>query len=306
MILGMPEAAEAGKQNCKARRWRVDCPVVAPAPAPSNGAPTISGTPPASVVSGQSYSFTPVASDPEGAALTFAIVNRPAWASFSAASGRLAGTPSSSAVGEYQDVRITVSDGVNQASLAPFSVTVLQSNRAPVIAGSPPASVLEGQAYAFRPAASDADGDALSFSISNRPGWASFNSATGALSGTPGPGTAGSYAGITIRVSDGAATATLPSFSIGVLQAANGSATLSWQPPTTRTDGSPLTNLAGFRIRYGTTIGSYPNLIDIPNGGLTSAMIENLPPATWYFVISAYDAAGSESVNSSPVSKSIT
>ena len=127
-----------------------------------------------------------------------------------------------------------------------------------------------------------------------------------ARSSPPGPGTAGSYAGITIRVSDGTATATLPSFSIGVLQVANGSATLSWQPPTTRTDGSPLTNLAGFRIRYGTTIGSYPNLIDIPNGGLTSAMIENLPPATWYFVISAYDAAGSESVNSSPVSKTIT
>jgi hypothetical protein len=303
-ILAAPDVAEAGKQNCKARRWRADCPVAAPAP--SNGAPTISGTPPATAVTGQSYAFTPVAADPEGATLTFAIVNRPAWATFSASTGRLAGTPSSSAVGEYQDIRITVSDGVNQASLAPFGVTVLQSNRAPVISGSPTASVLEGQAYAFRPAAADADGDALTFSISNRPAWASFNAATGALTGTPGPGTAGSYTGIAIRVSDGTATATLPSFSIGVLQAANGSATLSWQPPTTRTDGSPLTNLAGFRIRYGTAVGSYPNVIDIRNAGLTSAVIGNLVPATWYFVISAYDAAGSESANSSPVSKTIT
>ena len=75
--------------------------------------------------------------------------------------------------------------------------------------------------------------------------------------------------------------------------------------PTTRTDGSPLTNLAGYRIRYGTSSGSYPNLIGIPNGGLTSAVIENLPPATYYFVISAYDTAGAESVNTSPVSKII-
>ena len=85
-----------------------------------------------------------------------------------------------------------------------------------------------------------------------------------------------------------------------------GSATLSWQAPSTRTDGTPLTNLAGFRIRYGTSSGSYPNVIQIPNAGLSSAVVGNLPPATYYFVISAYDTAGAESANTSPVSKTIT
>jgi hypothetical protein len=84
-----------------------------------------------------------------------------------------------------------------------------------------------------------------------------------------------------------------------------GSATLSWQAPTTRTDGSALTNLAGYRVRYGTASNSYPNVVTIPNGGLTSATIENLPPATWYFVVSAYDSQGMESANTSPVSKTI-
>ena len=46
-------------------------------------------------------------------------------------------------------------------------------------------------------------------------------------------------------------------------------------------------------------------MIDIPNGGLTSAVVQNLPPATYYFVASAYEMTGNESVNSSPVSKTV-
>ena len=298
-------AAEAGTpQTCKWKRWRLVCQPTTTTP-PSNAAPSISGTPPSSIVAGQTYSFTPVASDPNGNALTFTIANRPTWASFSASTGRLTGTPASSAVGQYVDIRISVSDGQLSTALAPFSITVTQGNRAPTISGSPPTSAREGQAYAFTPSAVDADGNRLSFSITNRPAWAQFNTANGALTGTPGTGTVGNYASITIRVSDGIATAALPAFSIAVQQSAMGSATLSWQPPTTRTDGTSLTNLAGYRIRYGTSSGNYPNLIGIPNGGLTSAVIENLPPSTYYFVISAYDTAGAESVNTSPVSKTI-
>lgn len=297
--------ADAGTgQNCRWKRWRLVC-TATPAPPPANVAPTISGTPPTSVLAGQNYSFTPVASDPNGNTLTFTIVNRPAWATFSASTGRLTGTPASSAVGQYVDIRIGVSDGQAQTSLAPFSISVTQGNRAPMISGSPPTSAREGQAYAFTPSAADADGNPLTFSIVNRPAWAQFNTGNGALTGTPGAGTVGNYASITIRVSDGIATTALPAFSIAVQQSAMGSATLSWQAPTTRTDGSPLTNLAGYRIRYGTSSGNYPNLIGIPNGGLTSAVIENLPPSTYYFVVSAYDTAGAESVNSSPVSKTI-
>lgn len=272
----------------------------------TNTAPTIAGTPPGSVATGQSYAFTPTAQDAEGNALTFSIVNRPAWASFSSSTGRLSGTPASSSVGEYIDIRISVSDGRLSSSLAPFSISVLQENRPPTISGTPATAAREGQAYAFTPAAGDADGDPMTFSVVNRPAWAAFSSSTGALTGTPGTGSVGSYSNITIRVSDGVASTSLPAFSIDVQQVATGSATLSWQAPTTRTDGSPLTNLAGFRIRYGTASGSYPNVITIPNGGLTSAMIENLPAATWYFVVSAYDSTGAESANSSPVSKTIS
>jgi hypothetical protein len=292
------EAKQSGRCNGKGKAAR--CSTVS-----TNTAPTISGSPSGAVTTGQSYAFTPSASDADGNTLTFSIANRPGWASFSSSTGRLSGTPRSSAAGEYIVIRISVSDGAASASLAPFSIVVNQANRAPTLGGTPPTTAREGLAYSFIPTAADADGDTLTFSIVNRPSWASFNSSTGKLSGTPGAGTVGSYANIAIQVSDGTATVSLPAFSVEVQQASMGSATLSWQAPTTRTDGTPLTNLAGYRIRYGTAPGSYNNVVTIPNGGITSAVVSNLPPATYYFVASAYDTTGAESNNSSAVSKTI-
>jgi len=95
----------------------------------------------------------------------------------------------------------------------PLPVT---SNTAPVISGNPPISVNEGSAYAFTPVAFDADGDILVFSVENLPSWAIFNTATGRVSGTPSQDDAGVYSGVTIRVSDGNATATLPAYNIVV------------------------------------------------------------------------------------------
>lgn len=270
-----------------------------------NRAPRLSGTPSATALVGEAYAFKPAASDPDGDRLVFSIANKPPWATFSTSTGRLAGTPPAKATGQHVGIRIGVSDGRTTASLGPFSITVGTANRPPVIRGTPTADLLVGQAYEFRPAASDADGDALRFSIANKPAWASFDAATGRLSGTPGAASAGTYANVTIRVSDGAATVALPSFSISVQQASNGSVTLSWLPPTRREDGSPLTNLAGYRIRYGTSPDRFTGVVDVPQAGITSAVIENLPPAKYYFVMSAYDSDGNESVNTPAVSKTI-
>ena len=120
-----------------------------------------------------------------------------------------------------------------------------------------------------------------------------------------GTGTAGSYPNIVITVSDGKAETSLSAFTITVQQAASGTATLSWAPPTTRTDGTPLTNLACYKIHYGTSQGSYPNRVTIDNPGITTYVIENLAPATYYFVTTAFDATGGESDYSNVASKTI-
>ncbi|HKX99521.1 MAG TPA: putative Ig domain-containing protein [Steroidobacteraceae bacterium] len=270
-----------------------------------NQAPVIQGTPSGSVTVGEAYAFVPTASDPEGATLSFSIGNKPPWASFSTTTGRLSGTPTAAAEGVHVDIVIRVSDGKLSAELPAFDIEVTAGNAAPTISGTPPTSAQEGQAYSFRPAAADPDGDLLSFTIANRPPWASFDPQTGRLYGTPGAGTVGVYRDITIRVSDGTLVSALPAYSISVEQASLGSATLSWTPPTQRIDGTPLENLAGYRIRYGTAPGSYTSQLQIPNPGITSCVIENLPPGTYYFVAIAYDAVGLESAPSAAVSKTI-
>ena len=263
----------------------------------SNTAPSISGNPSATVNAGENYSFTPTASDPENDNLTFSVSNQPSWASFDSSTGRLSGTPSNGDAATYNGIVISVSDGEFSDSLAAFSIVVsaVASNSPPQISGTPAASVNEGQAYSFTPSASDADGDTLTFSISGQPSWASFDPLTGGLSGTPGAADVGVYSNIVISVSDGQASDSLPAFSISVEAISLGSATLSWTAPTQNEDGSQLVDLAGYKLYWGTTSGSYPNSVTINNATVTTYLVENLAPGTYEFVATSFNTSGVES-----------
>jgi hypothetical protein len=275
----------------------------------ANKSPTITGTPPATAKVGTAYSFQPTASDPEGKALTFSIRNKPSWATFSTSTGRLAGTPT--ATGTFSSIYIMATDGVTSASLIPsFSITVSASsgtsNSAPTITGTPATTAKVGTAYSFTPTAKDANGDPLTFSITNKPAWATFSTSTGKLSGTPS--TTGTHSGIAIKVSDGKVSTSLATFSIVVNPASSGttgSASLSWTPPTRNTDGSTLSNLAGYRVSYGTSASSLSKVVTVANPGVSSYVVDGLTSGTWYFTVKAYTSSGTESSASSVVSKSI-
>lgn len=192
---------------------------------------------------------------------------------------------------------------------ANFSNIVVQNVSAPPPQGSPPqisgtpqTKVSAGQSYSFTPTASDPDGDALFFDIANRPGWLAFSATTGALNGTPASADAGMYSGVTIQVSAGGQQATLAPFAIEVMQGASGNVAVHWTPPTQNQDGTAITDLGGFRIRYGTDPGSYANVITIANPGITSHVIQNLAPDQYYFVFTAYNANGVESAYSQEIS----
>ena len=176
-------------------------------------------------------------------------------------------------------------------------------NHAPTISGTPTGSVMSGQPYSFTPSSNDTDGDSLTFTITNKPGWAAFSISTGQLTGTPGGADVGTYSGIQIAVSDGTATANLTAFSVQVVAMATGSATLSWTPPTQNTDGSALMNLAGYKIYWGQSQGSYANSVTVTNPGLSSYVVDQLTPATWYFVATAINSQGVESAFSNAASK---
>jgi hypothetical protein len=266
-----------------------------------NRAPTISGNGTRTVTVGQAYSFTPTASDPDGNTLTFSASGRPAWLTFNSATGALSGTPAAGDVGT-STVTITASDGTLSASLT-ATVTVTTGNRAPTISGNGTRTVTVGQAYSFTPTASDPDGNALSFTATGRPAWLSLNATTGALTGTPGAGDVGT-ATVTITVSDGTLSASLTA-AITVAAAVTGSATLSWTPPTTRADGSALSNLASYRVYYGTQSGSLTTRIDVNNPGLSTYVVSNLAPGTWFFAVTAVDSSGAESDRSNVASMTV-
>ena len=107
--------------------------------APANNAPTISGTPAPTVIAGNQYSFTPAAADPDGHTLTFSILNAPSWASFSASTGQLSGSPPTADIGVFSNIVITASDGTLTASLPAFSIQVrAPANDTLTISGIPP------------------------------------------------------------------------------------------------------------------------------------------------------------------------
>jgi len=122
---GGAETSVAGDQN--------------PNPGGSNTPPTISGTPPLNISVGESYSFTPTASDADGDSLTFSIVNLPAWGSFDTDTGTLSGSPTSGDAGSYADVVISVSDGSASRSLAGFAIDVAEiGNLSKTLSWTPP------------------------------------------------------------------------------------------------------------------------------------------------------------------------
>jgi hypothetical protein len=124
---------------------------------------------------------------------------------------------------------MTVVNSVNQLARSGGSQGIAE-NRPPAISGQPATTVQVGDRYDFTPVASDLDNDTLTFSIAAQPDWATFDNATGRLSGTPQAGDAATYDGVTITVSDGELSSSIGPFAITV-KANNSSPVISGTPP---------------------------------------------------------------------------
>ena len=278
---------------------------------------TIGGTPVTSVPAAKYYNFQPWANDSQRKTLKFSITNKPAWAGFDAAYGRLYGSPVPANVGTYRNVIISVSDGQAQATLPAFSITVQPlADPGPAISGTPPTATAVGASYSFQPTTSNPYGLRIVFQASNKPAWLTLDTATGKLSGTPGAGDVGTYRQIVESVSDGYKSATLKAFDLTVSaatagqpvsppstppstppaapQPASASVTLQWEPPTDNTDASPLTDMAGYHIYYGTNAQFLSSNVTVANPGIARYVVDNLAPGTWYFSVAAFNSSGLE------------
>jgi Fibronectin type III domain len=208
------------------------------------------------------------------------------------------------------------------ATLALSSATVAHASTS--IYGTPITSITATRYYGFQSWATDTDHLSVTYSITNKPSWATFDTRYGHLYGVPTAANVGTYTNIVITASDGVSKASLPAFSIQVTgtgsnsgatstggtggsgsTATTGAATVNWNPPTQNSNGSTITSLAGYTIEYGTNKSNLTSSVKLANPGLTSYVVENLAAGTYYFGVIAYNSAGSTSALSSIVSKTI-
>lgn len=158
---------------------------------------------------------------------------------------------------------------------------------------------------------------ALSVSLSANPATGNAPFAT-ALSWTVSGGVAstvctasGSWTGakalsgsqnVTNLLSDATYTLICVTPAVPSIPAVLATANLRWIPPTQNTDGSSLTNLAGFRALYGSSASALSQTIDIPGAGVAAYTVEGLTTGTWFFAVKAYTSNGAESDLSNVVS----
>jgi Putative Ig domain len=173
------------------------------------------------------------------------------------------------------------------------------------LSGTPSGSANPGIDYSFQPTVSQGT-EQVTFSISGLPTWASFNSTTGALSGTPGTKDVGKTWTVTITASSASGTAAIGPFSIQVAAAGSGaSVTLNWEPPSENTNGSEASQLIGYYIYYGTNPDELTQWVIAWGAQTSSFAVENLAPGTYYFSVRAYNWLGIESAPSATVSTNI-
>lgn len=173
------------------------------------------------------------------------------------------------------------------------------SNRSPVLSGTPGTQIDINTPYTFTAIASDADNDILTFSIINKPDWASFDTTTGTLSGTPT--VAGEFPEIEIGVSDGKVTAKLTAFNLVVNAPAlpetpvTYSVTIHWQAPTQNINNEISEPLIAYKIFFGSEAGNPDHTITVTNGEISEYQITNLSSGGYYFSMSAITESGMES-----------
>lgn len=197
-------------------------------------------------------------------------------------------------------------EGASAADAPPAVSAPATVNAPPTISGTADGHARVGQPYQLQPSVADPDGDSLLFSAENLPTWASIDPASGLISGTPGELDVGIHESIRVVVADGGHTTQSAPFSITVsADAATGYAALQWETPLAKVDGSPLDDLAGYRILFGQHADDLDQSVLIDDPSVTSFEFTTLEPGTWYFAVVAVNASGLEGPPTITATKSI-
>ncbi len=79
---------------------------------------------------------------------------------------------------------------------------------------------------------------------------------------------------------------------------------LQWVPPTTNTDNSPLTNLASYKVYFGTSSTTLSQTMSVP-APASGAPVLNVANGSWFFAVTAISSTGKESAKSNVATKTV-
>jgi hypothetical protein len=85
-----------------------------------------------------------------------------------------------------------------------------------------------------------------------------------------------------------------------------GAAVVNWDVPTQNANGTPLKDLAGYTILYGSSPDAMDQTVEINDISTTSYAINGLGKGTWYFAVVSVTTSGESSTLSDVVSKTIS
>lgn len=160
------------------------------------------------------------ASDADSDALTYSLVTDASHGTVvitNASTGEYTYTATDVGYEGSDSFTFRVNDGVDDSNTGTVTVSINLTQLPPEISGTPVTFATPDASYNFTPTASDPNSDPLTFSITNKPSWASFNTSTGELSGVPGNDDFGTTNNIVITVSDASNSVSLPAFGLAVL-----------------------------------------------------------------------------------------
>jgi hypothetical protein len=211
-------------------------------------------------------SFPILASDPDGAGgLTYGATGLPSGLTINGTTGVISGTPAFDAAGAHT-VTVVVSDAGGLVDTAEFTWTIQNTNRAPILMNPQNQENVEGEAVSFQVAASDPDGDTLTYAATGLPPDLVVDSITGLISGDVLFEIAANYP-VVISVTDNGTPLPLPS-----------STSITWnitttnRPPTVTNPGDKTSTEGG--ITSFTIVASDPDA----GGGSPTFSAAGLPP----------------------------
>ncbi len=181
-----------------------------------NGAPILQPVGDITVAELEPLALQLSAADPDGDPLTYSATGLPPGASIDPLTGILSFTPHTFQSGTYEDITLIVTDG-KAVITETVTMTVTNTNRAPIFVQTPPQTGREGAEFGFRLLAGDIDGDGLIYEpVGALPAGATLDPVTGEFRWTPDFDQAGTYT-IKVRARDAAGAATEQDVAVNVL-----------------------------------------------------------------------------------------